>query len=216
MSNQLLLTVVSDERVSNLSAHPTTTLSMLSQQIETEVGIPPHQMQLIHNNRTLSPMSSQTLSDVGVSSGDLIMVSRADASDAQENPSAVMDAIRSTPHLMQALQVQRPDLHARLISGDTSVIEQVRQYISSMMNNARRGQAQGGVARGGSGGGAEFVDPMSASAQKEIEERIRQSNINENMEAAMEHNPESFGSVVMLFVDCKVNDTDGVKAFVDR
>lgn len=32
----------------------------------------------------------------------------------------------------------------------------------------------------------------------------------------MEHNPESFGSVIMLFVDCKVNSVSGVKAFVDR
>lgn len=58
-------------------------------------------------------------------------------------------------------------------------------------------------------------DMMSLEAQKAIEERIRQENVMENMELAFEHNPESFGSVIMLFVDCKVNGVSGVKAFVD-
>lgn len=60
-----------------------------------------------------------------------------------------------------------------------------------------------------------FVDPMSADSQRAIEEHIRRQNVMENMETAIEVNPESFGSVVMLFVDCKVNSVDGVKAFVD-
>ena len=33
---------------------------------------------------------------------------------------------------------------------------------------------------------------------------FRQKNIDSNMEAAMEHHPEAFGTVVMLYINCKV------------
>lgn len=42
------------------------------------------------------------------------------------------------------------------------------------------------------------ADPLNPEYQKAIAEEIRMSNINENMEQAIEHMPESFARVVRV------------------
>ncbi|XP_050426669.1 protein DDI1 homolog 2-like [Adelges cooleyi] len=55
---------------------------------------------------------------------------------------------------------------------------------------------------------------FDAKSQKRIAKEILNANIDSNLEAALEYNPELFGSVFMLYIDCKVNGYP-VKAFVD-
>ena len=58
------------------------------------------------------------------------------------------------------------------------------------------------------------ANPFDAEAQAKIEEIIREENVAANHEHAMEHNPEVFGSVTMLYVDSVVNGVP-MKAFID-
>lgn len=57
-------------------------------------------------------------------------------------------------------------------------------------------------------------DPMNVDLQRQLESMIHAKNIQDSLESAMEHNPESFGRVVMLYVPVEVNGKH-IKAFVD-
>ncbi|CAF1335448.1 unnamed protein product, partial [Didymodactylos carnosus] len=59
-----------------------------------------------------------------------------------------------------------------------------------------------------------MADPFDPNVQRRIEELLHMQNVQDNMEHALEHMPEVFGHVVMLYINCKVNG-HLVKAFVD-
>jgi predicted aspartyl protease len=58
------------------------------------------------------------------------------------------------------------------------------------------------------------VDPDDPEYQKRLYEEIQRQNLLENLTNAMEHTPEAFARVVMLYVPCTVNNV-AVTAFVD-
>jgi tRNA splicing endonuclease len=57
-------------------------------------------------------------------------------------------------------------------------------------------------------------NPFDLELQCKIEEQIRSENLRHNLYTAMEHIPESFSSVSMLYIKLEINGCV-VKAFVD-
>lgn len=56
--------------------------------------------------------------------------------------------------------------------------------------------------------------PFNEESQRRIRQLLQEQRINENLAHAMEYHPEAFGSVTMLYIPCKVNNSP-LKAFVD-
>jgi DNA damage-inducible protein 1 len=58
------------------------------------------------------------------------------------------------------------------------------------------------------------ADPLNPANQRRIEAMLRQQQVNENYENAVEHNPIGFARVIMLYIPVSVNGVP-LKAFVD-
>merc|ERR1719228_2191366 len=125
------------------------------------------------------------------------------ASSAEEDPATIREMLLANPDQMAMLKQNNPKLSEALESGDLEAFSKVlkeqqesrkeREQLRIRMMNA---------------------DPFDLEAQRLIQQEIEQKNIDQNMELAMEASPESFGQVIMLYINCKVNGHD-VKAFVD-
>jgi DNA damage-inducible protein 1 len=122
------------------------------------------------------------------------------------DPGAFQTHLKNDAHLMAQLRSGNPALHAAVLNPDFAPMQ-------ALLRDAHRARAEAEARRN-----AEIdllnADPFDLEAQRKIEEAIRLQNVDANYETAMETTPEAFGSVIMLYVDMKVNDQP-IKAFVD-
>lgn len=120
-----------------------------------------------------------------------------------DDPALLQQMLLANPHELSLLKERNPPLAEALLSGDLECFTKV--LLEQQQDRARREQERIRLLT---------ADPFDLEAQAKIEEDIRQHNVEENMTIAMEEAPESFGQVVMLYINCIVNGHP-VKAFVD-
>ncbi|XP_064642904.1 protein DDI1 homolog 2-like [Lineus longissimus] len=123
--------------------------------------------------------------------------------DMPDDPATIFNILRDRPDQRAVLKVRNPPLSEALEANDLV-------KFTAELNKQRKEKTDRELAR------IALInsDPFDMEAQRKIAEEIRLKNVESNMETAMEYSPESFGQVVMLYIDCMVNG-HYVKAFVD-
>ena len=160
---------------------------------------------IIFNGNPLSD-NQKSLKDYGICENDILLVqiksTTAVDSGNQDRIETIRQSVLNDAQLQAQMQPEMDDA-AR---NDPQKFRTLMESVLSQQQQQRSAQQQEISALNS--------DPFDVEAQKKIEEMMRLQNVQTNMEHAMEHNPEAFGSVVMLYIDCEVNDKP-VKAFVD-
>ncbi|MBW02064.1 Protein DDI1 1, partial [Eschrichtius robustus] len=120
-----------------------------------------------------------------------------------DSPALIRSMLLSNPHDLSLLKESNPALAEALLSRNLETFSHI--LMEQQRERSLREQERLSLYS---------ADPFDLEAQAKIEEEIRQQNIEENMNIAMEEVPESFGQVAMLYINCKVNGHP-LKAFVD-
>ncbi|ATY63765.1 DNA damage-inducible v-SNARE binding [Cordyceps militaris] len=208
-----------------LEIFPDMTLSTLRESIQAEAKVAPDTQQIYHNGRALNE-DTKTMEQLQINDGDMLAVHvrekrptpnpqaqaarpapsqpRAQASAGANDPEMIRLQVLGDPNLRQQLQRQHPELAA--------AVDDPARFAAILSESQGREQRE----RLERQRQIEQLndDPFNVENQRKIEEMIRQERVMENLQNAMEHNPEVFGRVHMLYVDVEVNGHK-VKAFVD-
>lgn len=202
----------------NSQVDPGATLETLKAILEAETGVQANIQVIIHNGNPLT--ANGALSAQGVQSGDLLMLEKALAAPQAPagrpgagGPSGLPIPPAQLQELLQNLRNMPqdrfpPPLREAIASGDMPTIT---RFLEQMMGAQARDPLEEEEERLRA---AAEADPFNIDVQRRLEEIIQQRNVRENYENALEHNPEAFGSVHMLYVDTEVNGV-AAKAFVD-
>ena len=188
--------------LANFDVDSDATVSNLRLLIEAELGIASDLQELRYNGHKVRSSGGRTVRDAGIEEGSLILVKLKGSGKGGGVSGSSGSSGSSSNHGGNIVGSSGGGSSG---GGSIEVApqqQQVRPY-------RKKGAVYPSSLFDGSQGSL-----MNTNQQIQIEEAIRRDNISQNLEAAIEHNPEAFGSVYMLYVNAKINGRP-VKAFVD-
>lgn len=204
-----------DSGLLTLDVPPDLTLKDLQALIESETGAPADIQTFEKDGQPVTDVS-KTLRDLSVNHNDILglRVTQPEQQQAQQSggqargdrmdPETIRQQILNNATVRENLRRDAPALVEA--ASDPARFRSLLAERERQMRQAQR-QAMEEIERLDN-------DIDNPDSQAEIMRRIRQQQIDKNLERAMEENPESFGRVNMLYIDVMVNNVP-IKAFVD-
>ncbi|OAE29245.1 hypothetical protein AXG93_3825s1150 [Marchantia polymorpha subsp. ruderalis] len=209
-SKMKLSVLAPDERIVPLDVEPDELVENLKAILEVETSIPLNEQQILHHGKEIP--NHGRLNAAGVVENDLLMLVSSTLSrqngpgpspnanplalnsdGSAANPAAFLNHLRGDANIMSQLMQRSPEIGKAIVTGD---IEVMQRFLRQQHAHQQHLRSQIDLMN---------ADPFDIDAQRKIEEAIRQKNVDENWEAAVEHNPEAFARVIMLYVDMEVN-----------
>lgn len=210
----------------SLEIAPDTTVSTLKEAVQAESHIPKTSQHLYHNGQLLND-DNKTMEQLQIGDGEMLALhvretvgstgvpagqrqaqpARQQPRGGQQNypdPETIRLQLLGNPEMRQQAISQRPELGA-VIDSPERFAAVYRQMLEQEREDQMRRRQQIADLN---------ADPFDIDAQMRIAEMIREERVQENLQNAIEHNPEVFGRVHMLYIDVEVNGHK-VKAFVD-
>ncbi|KAA8916363.1 hypothetical protein TRICI_001472 [Trichomonascus ciferrii] len=213
---RLTLSCQHNDSVLSVDISPDMTLGDFRAYVEAETGIGPLQQVLMHNAQPMTG-DSRELNSWGLIEGDMVLLMTRDSVGSQQSaPSAglpnealqqieqMRQRVLNDPVMREGVRRQYPELES-VVDDPTQFSQKMIELEQKKQDSERERQEELRRLQN---------DPDNPENQAKIMELIQQEAISENMNLALEHNPEVFGTVNMLFVNVEVNGQK-VKAFVD-
>lgn len=196
----------------SLDVAPDTTISILKESVQAELQLPKTSQHLYHNGLLLSD-DTKTMEQLRISDGDMLALHirhimgtarlppepRAQQATRrqvvgqrpriEQDPEVIRLQLLGNPRTRQEALRGRPELAAAIDSP-----ERFAQLFRQMMEQERQEQIMRNRQI------AELnADPFDVDAQMKIAEMIREAEVQENLQNAIEHNPE--GKFILSFLN---------------
>lgn len=190
-----------EDTILTLEIFPDMPLSTLRESIQAEANVAPDAQQIYHNGRVLTE-DTKTMEELQIIDGDMLAVH---VSDKRPNPNRQAQAARPAPPQPQPQAsggANDPELIRLQVLGDPALRQQLqRQHpelaasvddparFAAILRESQDRERRERVERQRQ---IEQLndDPFNIENQRKIEEMIRQERVMENLQNAMEHNPE--------------------------
>lgn len=142
-----------------------------------------------------------------------------DAISRNPDPHNLMTILTNTsrhPNLLKELNYHNPAMYKKLTSANNDISKMAAIWRETHMKSATSRFLQQHSQQSKEMEMRQRLqrDPMDAEANKYFGEKIREENVQRQYEQMMEEYPESMGRVLMLYINCLVNEKP-LQVFVD-